>query len=91
MQILFCYIFDVMVNKNLTPLSKNVEKNKVVHLRLLFTYLHQNLSNIKKHLALELKNICPCSFLFQTILNKAINIFYLLPEWVRNKQMIYTQ
>ena len=43
---------------------KNVEKNnKAVHLRLLFTYLHQNLINIKKHLALVLKKNWPCIFL----------------------------
>ena len=43
---------------------KNLEKNnKVVHLRLLCTYLHQNLSNIKKHLTLILKKNCPCTFL----------------------------
>ena len=43
-----------------TFIWKNMEKsNKVVHLRLLFTYLHQNLFNIKKHLALLLKNIWP--------------------------------
>ena len=43
---------------------KNVwEKNRVVHLRLLFTYLYRNLFNIKKHLALVLKKISPCSFL----------------------------
>ena len=42
----------------------NVEKNnKAVHLRLLFTYLHQNVFNIKKHISLILKKICPCSFL----------------------------
>ena len=35
------------------------KSNKVVHLRLLFTYLRQNLFNIKKHLALLLKNIWP--------------------------------
>ena len=43
---------------------KNVQKNnRVVHLRLLFTYLYQNFSNIKKHLALILKKICSSSFL----------------------------
>ena len=42
----------------------NVEKNnKAVHLRLLFTYLHQNVFNIKKHISLIIKKICPCSFL----------------------------
>ena len=34
----------------------DVEKNnKAVHLRLLFTYFHQNLFNIKKHISLVLK------------------------------------
>ena len=43
---------------------KNVEKNnEVVHLRLFFTYLHQNFFNIKKHLALALKKICSYIFL----------------------------
>ena len=42
----------------------NVERNnKAVHLRLLFTYLHQNIFNIKKYISLILKKICPCSFL----------------------------
>ena len=40
----------------MTPFPENVEKNKKeVYLRLLFTYLNQNLFNIKKHLALVLK------------------------------------
>ena len=55
---------------------KNVGKSsKVVHLRLLFTYLHQNLFNFKKHhLALVLKKIVHVVFcVFQTTLNKAIN------------------
>ena len=37
--------------------------NKAVHLRLFFAYLHQNLFNIKKHLALVLKKVCPFTFL----------------------------
>ena len=46
------------VNKDLTPLSQKCGRNdKAVHLRMLFTYLHQNLFNIKKHLALLLKKI----------------------------------
>ena len=43
---------------------KNLEENNnTVHLRLFFTYLHQNVFNIKNHLTLVLKNICPCIFL----------------------------
>ena len=43
---------------------KNVKKNnKAIYLRLLFTYLHQNLSNIKKHLALVFKKRFPWTFL----------------------------
>ena len=43
---------------------KNVEKNnKVVHLRFLFTYLHHNLFNVKKHISLVLNRNFPCSFL----------------------------
>ena len=70
---------------------KNVGKNnKAVHLRLLFTYLHQNLSSIKKHVALVLKKFVHVLFYvyFQTILNKAVNILCALAEWVRNIQMI---
>ena len=43
---------------------KNLEEsNNAVHLRLLFTYLHQHVFNIKKHLTLVLRKICPCIFL----------------------------
>ena len=42
---------------------KTVEKSKQKYLRLLLTYPHQNLFNIKKYLALVLIKICPCSFL----------------------------
>ena len=44
-------------------LKNEYKNNRVVHLRLLFTYLYQDLLNIKKHLALVLKKICLCSFL----------------------------
>ena len=56
---------------------KNVEKNnKTVHLRLLFTYLHQNFFNIKKHLTLVLKKHVHVVFcVFETNVNKAVNIF----------------
>ena len=37
-----------------------MEKNKAVHLRLFFTYLLQNLFNIKKHHALVLKKNRSC-------------------------------
>ena len=43
---------------------KNLEENNnAVHLRLLFTYLHQHVFNIKNHLTLVLRKICPCIFL----------------------------
>ena len=43
---------------------KNVEKNnKTMRFRLLFTYLRQNVFNIKKYLGLVLKKICPYTFL----------------------------
>ena len=43
---------------------KNVyENNRVVHLRLLFTYLYQKLFNINKHLTLVLKKNCGYSLL----------------------------
>ena len=88
--LLLCFSSYIKVKKNLTPLSKKYGKNnKVGHLRLLFTYLHQNLFNIKKHLALVLKKIAHAFFcVFQTNLNKAVNIFWKLPEWFRNTQMI---
>ena len=73
---------------------KNVEKNNAVHLRLLFTYFHQNIFSIKKHLALVLKSVVHVLFcIFQTNLRKAVNIRYTrifctLPEWIRKIQMI---
>ena len=60
-----------------------MEKNiyKAGHLRLLFMYLHQNLFNIKKHLALVLKKIIHNFFyLLKTKLLKPVNIFGKLPE-----------
>ena len=63
---------------------KHVEKsNKAVHLRLVFTYLHSNLSNIKKHLVLVLKKIVHIHFfVFQSNLNQAVNVFCKLGEWI---------
>ena len=61
----FCSVTFLMlqVNKKLTYL-KDVEKNNnAMHLRLLFIYLHQNVLNTKKYLALVLKKICWCTFL----------------------------
>ena len=50
---------------------------------------HQNIFNIKKHLALVLKKIVHVLFyVFQTNLNKAVNILCKLSEWIRNIQMI---
>ena len=68
--------------KNWHLYLKNVEKNnQVVHLRLLFTYPHQHLFNIKKPLALVLKKIvhvlCSLSVycVFQTNLKLVSAIF----------------
>ena len=65
---------------------ENVEKNsKAVHLKWVLTYLF----NTKKHLTLALKKIVHLLFcVFQTKLNKAVNIFCILPEWIRNAPMI---
>ena len=58
-------------------------------LRFLFIYLRQNLFNIKKHLALVLKKIVHVlNSVFQTNLNKVVNIFCALSEWIRNVQII---
>ena len=51
-------------------------------LRLLFSYHHQNLFSIKKHLV----HVLFC--VFQTKLNKAVNILCTLSEWMRNVQVI---
>ena len=59
---------------------------KAVHLRLLFTYNNENLFSIKKQLALVLVHVLFC--VFQTNLNKAVNIFCTPSEWIRNIQMI---
>ena len=69
---------------------KNVEKNdKAVHLRLVLTYLFLNLFNTKKHLPGALKKIVHLLFrVFQTKLNKAVNIFWRPIQWIRNAQMI---
>ena len=58
-----------------------------MHLRLVLSYLFQNLFNTKKHFALKhsKKNF---HILFYVFRNKAVNIFCRLPEWIRNVQMI---
>ena len=67
---------------------KNVEEsNKTVHLRLLFTCIHQNFFNIKKHLALK-KFVHIFFCIFQTKLYRAVKIFFTRPERIRNIQMI---
>ena len=53
---------------------------------MLFNYSHQNLFNIKKHHALYFVHVLFC--VFQTKLNKAVNIFFALPKWIRNIPMI---
>ena len=58
-------------------------------LRLLFIYLHENLFNIKKYLALVLKKIVHVLFcVFQTNFKKIVNIFCTLSESIKNVQMI---
>ena len=88
MSILFCYIsqpigqskFDIFISKMWRKIIK------AVHLRLLFTYNNENLFSIKKQLALVLVHVLFC--VFQTNLNKAVNIFCTPSEWIRNIQMI---
>ena len=91
MPILFCYLSQVIGELKFdTFVSKMWKKNnKARHVRSFFTYLHQNLFNIKKHLDLVLKKICRCIFLcIPNYFNKAVNIFCKRPEWIRNMQMI---
>ena len=58
-------------------------------LRLLFIYLCQNLFSIKKHLALALKKIVHVlNCVFQTNLNKVVNIFCTQSKWIRNVQIM---
>ena len=61
---------------------KNAEKNnKLVHLRLFFTFLYQNLFSIKKHLALVLTKFAHVVFsVFQANLNEGVKIFCKLPD-----------
>ena len=67
----------------MTPLLQKCEEKKDSALR------HQNIFNIKKHLALVLKKIVHVLFyVFQTNLNKAVNILCKLSEWIRNIQMV---
>ena len=73
-------LFPKMSKKN-----KKIKKMQAVHLSLLWTYLHQILFNIKKYLAWALlkKNVHLVFCVFHTILNKAVNIFWTLPKWIR--------
>ena len=71
----------------MTPLSKkNVEKNnKAGHLRLALNYPFENLFNLRKILPWHSKKIVYLLFcVFQTNLNKVVNIFCRIPEWIRN-------
>ena len=72
--------------------SENVEKNKNVrHLRLLFTYLNQNLSILRNILPWCSKEIVHVVFcILQINLYKALNIFCTLPKWIRNIPNIKT-
>ena len=68
---------------------KNVEKNnKVVHLRfsLMFSQTFSILRNILPGHSKKFVHLLFC--VFQTKLNKAVNIFCRPPEWIRNVQMI---
>ena len=69
---------------------KDVEKNnKAVHLRLVQTYFSKIFSILRNTLPWHSKKIVHILFcVFQTKLNKAVNIFCRLPEWIRNVQMI---
>ena len=92
MPILFCYISQVINQwKFDTFISKHGENNRLEHLlkaSMLFIYFHPNLFNVRKHLALVLKKIVHVVvYIFQTSLNKAVNISCKLPEWIRNIQM----
>ena len=68
---------------------KNVEKNnKAVPLRSVLTSFLK-LFNTKKYLGLALKKKLSTNFsVFQTKLNKAVNIFCTLTQWIRNVQMV---
>ena len=60
-----------------------------MHLKFLFTYLHEILFIIKKILPWYSKKFAPVLFcVFQTELNKADHIFCRLLEWIGNIQMI---
>ena len=72
MPIFLLYVSSYRSIKNLTPLLQECERKTGSVLTLLFTYLHQNLFNIKKYLALVL--FC----VFQNNLNKAVGIFCTL-------------
>ena len=69
---------------------KDVEKNnKAVHLRLVQTYFSKIFSILRNTLPWHSKKIVHLLFcVFQTKLNKAVNIFCRLPQWIRNVQMI---
>ena len=75
--------------RNMWSFQKCAEKKHGSTLRLLFIYLHQNLFNIKKHLALALKKIVHVlNCVFQSNLNKVVNIFCTLSKWIRNVQIM---
>ena len=88
MSILFCYISQPIGQKEFHIFISKMWRKivKAVHLRLLFTYNNENLFSIKKQLALVLVHVLFC--VFQTNLNKAVNIFCTPSEWIRNIQMI---
>ena len=64
------------------------KNRKLVHLKLIFTYLHKNLFNTSKHLASVLKKFIHVFCVFQTNLDKTVKISYTLREWIRNKHLI---
>ena len=78
MPILFWYISQVIVQYKFDIFTSKIRRKKQCGnpLTLLFTFLHQNLFDIKKHLALALKKIAHVLFcVFQANLNKAVSHF----------------
>ena len=76
------------MEKNLEFSNMWWKKQKRSELRLLFTYLHQNLFIIKKHIPLVLQKIVHVVFCVSyTNLNQVDNILCILSESIKNVQM----
>ena len=81
----FVILLRFQVNKNLTPLLQKCQEKKIG-----YALRHENFFNIKKHLALVLKkNVAVLFCVFETNLNKEVDIICKLSEWIRNIQMIH--